>query len=316
MSEDGAGFARLAALGAEGIVFVLCTVVRSGGSAPQKPGARMAVLRDGTLGTIGGGAVEHRVIAEARELLAGEGTRLLSLHLTRDLGMCCGGTMEIFLERVAPPPALFVFGAGHVARPLAALALQVGFAVHVVDEREEWLTAERFPGARLHLEDPAAFARKLPEDPGAFFVVTTHDHALDVATLLPLTGRKRRYLGMIGSQRKALTARARLEHRGVPAESYEDLRSPMGLSIGARTPEEIAVSVVAELIAVRRAAEPPAEQAARAEPEASGEELLAEAGVLPASPGARSRPGAGAEAAEEADSLPPPPRILPGGAGR
>ena len=263
---SGVGFAELAALAAEGTPFVLCTVVRAGGSAPQKPGARMAVLPGGrTRGTIGGGALEHRVVAEAKELLAAEGSMLLELSLTRDLGMCCGGTMAIFLERVAPPPPLLVFGAGHVARPLAALAAEVGFAVTVIDEREELLTEARFPRAARCLEDPAAYARRLGGDPGAFHVVSTHDHALDVATLLELARRPRRYLGMIGSRRKAHTARERLRARGVPEEALFDLRSPMGVPIGARTPEEIAVSVVAELVAVRRAAEPAARAAPRAD---------------------------------------------------
>lgn len=250
-------FEALAALVAEGRRFVLCTVVAAAGSAPQRPGARLAFLGEGAfVGTVGGGAFERRVQEEAARLLTSGGTKLLELHLVRDLGMCCGGSMTVFLESIDAPPRLFVFGAGHVARPLAALAAEVAFAVTVIDEREEWLDPQRFPRATRVLEDPAAFARRHQGDARACYAILTHDHALDVETALGLSGKPRRWLGLIGSARKALVARERLAARGVAAGELEALRSPMGLPIGARTPEEIAVSVVAELVQLRSRLEP------------------------------------------------------------
>ncbi len=245
-------FDALAALVGAGRRFVLCTVVGASGSAPQRPGARMACLGAGMAhGTVGGGAFERRVQEEAARLLATGGTRLLELNLVRDLGMCCGGSMTVFLETIEPPAPLYVFGAGHVARPLAALAVEVAFAVTVVDEREEWLDPQRFPRAQRVLEDPAAFARRHAGDPRACYAILTHDHALDVETALGLAGKPRRWLGLIGSARKALVARERLAARGVAEAELLALRSPMGLPIGARTPEEIAVSIIAELVQLR-----------------------------------------------------------------
>jgi len=146
---------------AEGRRLVLLTVVESRGFTPRKPGTHMLLGEDGaTVGTIGGGAIEHQALADAAELLAGPGgTRTIKKHLTQDLGMCCGGEMVIHLETLEAPPRLFVFGAGYVARPIAALAAACGFAVTVVDGREEWATPGRFPGMTVRCEAPEDVAR-------------------------------------------------------------------------------------------------------------------------------------------------------------
>jgi xanthine dehydrogenase accessory factor len=166
---------------AQGRRFVLLTVVESRGFTPQKAGRHMLQADDGeTAGTIGGGAIEHECVREARELLkSGEATRMVRKQLTTELGMCCGGEMVVHLELLEALPRLFVFGAGHVARPLAALAATTGFGVTVVDARAEWLTTERFPQAARELRDPEAAARELKLEAGDSAVVTTHDHALD-----------------------------------------------------------------------------------------------------------------------------------------
>jgi xanthine dehydrogenase accessory factor len=249
--------ARLAALAREGRPFVLATVVDAAGSSPQKPGAKLALLDDGTLlGTIGGGAIEKQVLEAAADLLdhpAGPASRLLETHLTRDLGMCCGGRMAVFLERHDPPATLWLFGAGHVNHALAAAAAEVGFRVAVVDEREAWLTEERFPRAERIQEDPAVAARRLELTPRDLCAVATHDHGLDEQVLLELGARPLLFLGCIGSARKALRLRERLSQRGLSAEAVARIQCPMGLEIGAQTPEEIAVAVVAELVRVRAA---------------------------------------------------------------
>jgi len=243
---------------AAGRRFALLTVVESRGFTPQKPGNHMLVADDGeAAGTIGGGAIEHACLDEARALLAsGEATRIIKKQLTTELGMCCGGEMVVHLEVLEAQPRLFVFGAGHVARPLAALAATTGFGVTVVDARPEWLNAERFPHAARELRDPEAAARELALEPSDSVVVTTHDHALDQRVVQELLKRELRFTGLIGSFAKQRKFALRLRARGFDDETIARLRTPVGLAIGAQTAEEIAVSIVAELVAVRRGAAP------------------------------------------------------------
>ena len=247
-------YTEMAALVAAGQPFVLATVIESAGSTPQKPGSKLVVLGDGSLrGTVGGGAIEHQIIQAALALLqAPERTRVIETHLTHELGMCCGGRMKVFLEKHGAAARLTVFGAGHVAKELAALAHHVGFRVTVVDARSEWASRERFPDCELLLKDPADHARTLEGGPDCYFCITTHDHPLDQAVVEALVARPSAYLGVIGSRRKAERFRMRLRAAGVDEAAVERLRSPMGVDIGALTPEEIAVSIVGELIRVRR----------------------------------------------------------------
>jgi xanthine dehydrogenase accessory factor len=239
---------------AEGRRFVMATVVQSRGFTPQKSGARMLIGSSETWGTIGGGAIEQEVIEKARALLEEGGSVVLERHLTRELGMCCGGEMSVFLEVVEAAPRLVVFGAGYIAKPLAAMAAACGFEVAVVDEREEWATAERFPMAQVHLGSPESFARSWRTEGGEMAVVATHDHALDQRLVQLLLARPLRFLGMIGSVPKQRKFALRLRARGFSDQQIARLRTPLGFDIGARTPEEIALSVVAELVAVRRGA--------------------------------------------------------------
>ncbi|MFL5350568.1 MAG: xanthine dehydrogenase accessory protein XdhC [Hyalangium sp.] len=251
-------YAEIAALVAEGQPFILATVIESAGSTPQKPGSKMVVLGDGSLrGTVGGGAIEHQIIEAARALLeAPEQTRVIETHLTHELGMCCGGRMKVFLEKHGAPPRLTVFGAGHVAKELASLAHKVGFRVTVVDARPEWATSERFPGCEVLRKDPADHARAVAGGAHEYFCVTTHDHPLDQAVVEALLSKPSAYLGVIGSRRKAERFRMRIKATGVEDAALDRIRSPMGLAIGALTPEEIAISIVGELIQVRRSGQP------------------------------------------------------------
>lgn len=250
-------FAELARLEASGRPFVVCTVIASQGSTPQKPGSRMAVSDDGRItGTIGGGAIEKQVVDAAFELLKDPArtSHTIETHLTHDLGMCCGGKMTVFLEKHGALARLFVFGAGHVAKELATLAAHVGFSVTVIDERTEWLTAERFPHATRKLEQPDVVAKALSGGPDVYCCVTTHDHPLDQACVEALLRTPLAYLGVIGSERKALRFRQRLGASGFSEQEVARFQSPMGVPIAALTPQEIAVSIVAQLIAVRRGA--------------------------------------------------------------
>ena len=215
----------------------------------------MVVLGDGAvLETIGGGAIEQQVVTASLALLADptKQTHSLETHLTHDLGMCCGGSMTVFLEKHEPPPKLTIFGAGHVGKELAQLAQHVGFQVTVVDEREELLTAERFPQAVRTVAHPADIAKSLPGGPDSYFCVTTHDHPLDQACIEALLPKPAAYLGVIGSRRKAARFRQRLVAAGFLDSDVNRLESPMGLDIEAVTPQEIAVSIVGRLISLRR----------------------------------------------------------------
>lgn len=246
---------EIARLTAEGRGFVLATVVESAGSTPQKPGSKMVVLPDGTLrGTVGGGAIEHQILAAARELFESpDMSRLIETHLTHDLGMCCGGKMKVFLEKHAAAARLWVFGAGHVGKEIARLAHATGFRVTVVDERPEWASPERLPEVdEVTVRNPADVARELAGGPDCYFCITTHDHPLDQAVLEALLPKPSAYLGVIGSRRKAERFKMRLTAAGAPPQDLERVRSPMGLPINALTPQEIAVSIVAELVQVRR----------------------------------------------------------------
>jgi len=247
-------FCDIAGLVERRTVFVLATVVDSAGSAPQKPGAKLVVLPDGGIrGTVGGGALEHEIVTAARALLADPAatTRLLEPHLTHDLGMCCGGKMAVFLEKIVPGEKLIVFGAGHVGRALATFARTTGFDVAVADERPEWLNEERFPDVRRLPGPCVETARTEPTDDATHACVMTHDHGLDQEIVAALLQRPLRYLGVIGSRRKAEMFRLRLAAQGFAADEVARMRSPVGLAIGAQSPEEIAVSIVAELIALR-----------------------------------------------------------------
>lgn len=230
----------------------LATVVRVSGSTPQRVGARMLLREDGsTVGTVGGGAIEKVVVEALERALQLGAPELLTRDLTHDLGMCCGGRMEVFVEPLVPTPRLWLLGAGHVAKPTAVLARSVGFDVVVVDEREELNTAERFPGCQLSLEDPSDALRHQELGARDWVLIVTHDHQLDERALESAAGKQARYVGLVGSRRKVfrLVERVLLKRQGdVPVER---LFAPVGLDIGATTPEEIAVSIVAELVALR-----------------------------------------------------------------
>ena len=246
-----------ARLAAAGVGFAWVTVVRTAGSTPRHVGAGMMVLEDQILGSIGGGRWEHTVTVAARAALAAGRSRAVRFHLTHELGMCCGGEMEVFIDVVTAPPPLVIFGAGHVALALAPLAHSIGFALWVIDELEEFASEARFPGAQLvHGFDTPSWAQALPLGPRTSVLIATRDHAVDQQLLEALIGRELGWLGVIGSRGKAGRFRRRLEARGVAAERIARVRMPVGLDIGAETPEEIAVSIAAELIQVRHAGQP------------------------------------------------------------
>ncbi|MEZ4436513.1 MAG: xanthine dehydrogenase accessory protein XdhC [bacterium] len=248
-------FAHLATYEATGTPFVLATVIETGGSTPRDAGARMAITHRDFAGTIGGGAFEKHVIDEARALLADPGREVhrLDVHLVRDLGMCCGGRMSVLLETIDPAPPLRIYGAGHVGTALAEAARLAGFAVTIIDARAEWSDPARFhPDITVIDAEPEDHLRHHTPGPADYVVVVTHDHPLDEALVRAMLPAPPGYLGLIGSRGKWARFQNRYRARGFDDTQLARVRCPVGLDIGARTPPEIAISIVAELIAARR----------------------------------------------------------------
>jgi len=243
-----------------GLRGALATIVHTDGSIPSFESSRMLVREDGSsLGTVGGGCVEADVWAAAREVMHKEAPRKLVFHLNNeagyDNGLICGGTVEIFVEPILPQPVLYLFGGGHVSTALAKAAHAVGFGVGVVDDREAFANAQRFPMAQeIYTSYQAAF-EKLRPGSSSYLVIVTRGHKEDMRVLAWAVRTSARYVGMIGSKRKVLSIYKALEKEGYAMEEFERVYAPMGLDIGALSPEEIAVSIVAELVAVRRNAD-------------------------------------------------------------
>jgi len=235
----------------------LATIVHTNGSIPSYESSRMLVREDGSsLGTVGGGCVEADVWAAGREVMHNEAPRKIVFHLnneaTYDNGLICGGTVEIFIEPILPQPILYLFGGGHVSTAVAKAAQAVGFGVGVIDDREAFANSQRFPMAQeIFTSYDDAFA-KLQPNSSSYLVIVTRGHKEDMRVLAWAVRTPARYVGMIGSRRKVLSVYKALEKEGYTMEEFERVYAPMGIDIGALSPEEIAVSIVAELVAVRR----------------------------------------------------------------
>jgi xanthine dehydrogenase accessory factor len=242
----------------EGRRGAVATIVNVRGSIPSFKSAKMLIRDDGSIaGTIGGGCVEAEVWQAAREIMASEKPRTLSFDLNQDpqfdTGLVCGGTLEIFIEPVLPQPLLYIFGAGHVSLELFKAARAAGFDVIVMDDREAYANTERFPGARQVIaEDFDKALAELAPSESAYLVIATRGHRDDMRVLRWAVQTPARYIGMIGSRRKAITVYRALIAEGLEPARFNRVHSPVGLDIGAITPEEIAVSILAELIAIRR----------------------------------------------------------------
>ena len=240
----------------------LCTIIRTRGSTPGKERMKMLVRSDGSfLGTVGGGCLEADVLEAALESMRDEKPRILKFALNErdypDSGLLCGGQIEIYVEPITEPH-LHLFGGGHVSGAIAALARNVGFRVHLGDDREVFADPAKHPA--VHTSRCAPFdelARAIAPARGDFVVVATRGHTQDGDVLRALheAGCRPRYLGMIGSRAKKAQVFEQLRSAGVDEDFLALVRTPMGLSIGALTHEEIAVSVVAEMIQVRRTGE-------------------------------------------------------------
>ena len=241
----------------------VATIVNVRGSIPSFETAKMLVRDDGSIaGTIGGGCVEAEVWQAAREVMESEKPRSLTFNLNQnpkyDSGLVCGGTVEIFVEPILPRAMLYIFGAGHVSVNLYRTATTAGFEVSVIDDRESYANRERFPEAReVFAEDFESAFKKIIPNESSYIVIVTRGHRDDMRVLAWAVQTRARYIGMIGSKRKTITIFRELTKQGIPANLFEKVHAPVGLDIGAITPEEIAVAITAELIAVRRNVERP-----------------------------------------------------------
>jgi xanthine dehydrogenase accessory factor len=239
----------------------VATIVNSRGSIPSFQSAKMLIRDDGSIaGTIGGGCVEAEVWQAARDVISQEKPRSLSFDLNQDpkydTGLVCGGTLEIFIEPVLPMPLLYIFGAGHVALELFKTARNAGFDCIVADDRDAYANAERFPDAlQVIARDFNEALADLAPSESSYIVICTRGHRDDMRILRWAVQTPARYIGMVGSKRKAITVFRELTREGLDPALFDRVHSPVGLDIGAITPEEIAVSIAAELIAMRRHAE-------------------------------------------------------------
>lgn len=236
----------------------VATIVNVRGSVPSFKTAKMLVRDDGSIvGTIGGGCVEADVWQAAREVMESEKPRTLKFDLNQDpkydTGLVCGGTLEVFVEPVLPPAILYIFGAGHVALNVCRTAANAGFDVIITDDRSSYATKERFPAAsEVHALDFDEATTKFDPSEASYIVIVTRGHRDDMRLLRWAVQTRARYVGMIGSKRKVIAIFKALKEEGLPEHLFDRVHAPIGLDIGAVTPEEIGVAITGELIAIRR----------------------------------------------------------------
>ncbi len=246
-------FSKLLELQKQNTPLVLVTVVAAKGSVPRGVGSKMIVTANEIYGTVGGGAVESVVVSEARGVLSAQKARVVSHDLDdaegADTGMVCGGKMDFFIEPMNPPQRLVIFGGGHVGLHLSRFADILGLPYIVSDDRADFCNSERFPQALdLWRGDPAQMAADHLW-PGDRVVIVTRDHELDYRILREALQKKTAYIGLIGGKLKRKTIYQKLrEQDSVSEEQLKQIHSPIGLDIAAETPQEIALSIAAELI--------------------------------------------------------------------
>lgn len=255
MNDNSGVFAEAHKLESRGEAFALAFIIESRGSTPRESG-RMLIRNDGTTaGTVGGGPMEAQVIIEAKEALAEGCSRTVSRTLTPEgkdaAGMECGGAMAVRIDITPAASRLLLIGGGHVNLAIARAAAPLGFSVEVAESRTEFCSSERFPMARNlhHRENLIDAVESVKIDENTYIVIATHDD--DIRALGSVANSGAAYIGMLGSKRKVAVAVATLRKKGISEDIIGALRAPVGLDIGAQTPEEIAVSVMAEILKVR-----------------------------------------------------------------
>jgi xanthine dehydrogenase accessory factor len=231
----------------------LCTIVNTKGSTPRKVGAKMIVYADRKIfGTIGGGVFEKNVIEDAVEIIRTRQPKLFRHDLLQKHNMCCGGTVELYIEPLMNKNKLYIFGAGHLGKALSRYARDFEFDIVVIDDRKEYLDEVDEESIRkMNLPHEEAIAL-LPFDERTFICIATYSHPFDREILASCMKKPFAYLGMIGSQRKVeITKKRFMETMNFSKEDLEKVDMPMGLDIRAETPDEIAISILSKLIEVK-----------------------------------------------------------------
>lgn len=247
----------LADLPRSGTAAALCTIIRAKGSTPRKAGAKMLVYEDGSIiGTIGGGEIEARVIEEALASIQTGESKILSFDLIDpqkgDPGIC-GGTQEVFIDPLEQPQDLIVIGGGHVGRAVVHLGKWLGFRVVLSDDREEFCTPENAPGADEYIHcQLEELTERYEFSPQSAIVLATRNNQVDIQGLPDLLEVPSAYIGIISSRRRWKLTRAELVKSGIKEEDLDRIKVPIGLDIKAETPEEIALSILAEVILAKR----------------------------------------------------------------
>lgn len=241
---------------------VMATVIASKGSAPRKEGTKMLIKNDGTfIGTVGGGGVEKMVLEKAPEVMKSGQPVMVHFDMSdsgRDAEMICGGQLDIFLDPFGAQETLYLFGAGHISQSTSAMAKKLGFRIVVIDPRPDYNNQERFPDADLRItKDFKEAFHGLKITPNDYIVIYTTGHLFDEVCLTFAVTTEAKYIGMIGSKKKSLEVKKRVIENGGPKEKVNKVHSPIGIAIGAETPDEIAVSILAEIIKVKRGMENP-----------------------------------------------------------
>ncbi len=243
-------FEKLAQLNADGIRAVVVTVIESTGSTPRNAGAKMVVCADAFYGTIGGGHLEMLAIEDARKVLSEEKSKKIRYPLGAKTGQCCGGAVELFFEPFSTGPELYLFGAGHVAQALARTLIGTPFRVHVIDPRPEWIGHSLLP-AEVKRHDcrwDEFVSDAVWSSANTYVAVMTHEHAMDQDIIADVVKRSARYIGLIGSRSKWERFKQRYDVRGTESALFEKVHCPIGVPVGGKAPQEIAISVAAALL--------------------------------------------------------------------
>jgi xanthine dehydrogenase accessory factor len=251
-------YERIVSLRSRGIRAVLATIIARNGATPRKPAAKMLIDETGGLvGTIGGGSVESRVIEEAPEIIRSGNPKILSFNLSgkspEENALVCGGIMEVYLEPIIPETILYIFGAGHVGKALAEIARFAGFTVAVVDDREDHANIRRIPQAHaFYVDEWEKVLSRIKITDNSYIFISTREHHLDELCLRFALQSSAKYIGMLGSRKKIRLLEEYIEKQGIAPAEFQRVSVPVGFDIGAETPEEIAVSIAAELVAARK----------------------------------------------------------------
>jgi xanthine dehydrogenase accessory factor len=231
----------------------LCIITATTGSTPRKAGSKMIVSGEGeTYGTVGGGSVERKIMALAQEVSRQINPKFVSLDLEDDAEMHCGGTVDVYLEPIRPSQTVVILGVGHVGSAIAGFAQQLGFAVTLIDPREEFVGAFSDGAYEIIMDDYLSAIKNYHSNENTYFVITTPKHEFDQELTAICAKMPHRYLGMIGSRKKVAIAKKHyLENNILTPEEIENIDMPIGIKFNAQTPEEIAISIVAKLIDVK-----------------------------------------------------------------